>query len=53
MTDFVPISEAAKHVDMSERTIARMIEAGTLTGYLDWSEVEARSLPVRRPRGNT
>lgn len=48
--DFVPIGEAAEHLDMTARTIARMIEAGTLTGYVDWREVEAKLLPVRRPQ---
>jgi hypothetical protein len=50
MADFVTIAEAAKHLDMSERTVQRMIAAGTLTGWVDWSEVESKMLPVRRPR---
>jgi hypothetical protein len=51
MTDYVSIAEAAKHLDMTPRTIARMIEAGTLTGYVDWGEVESKMLPVRGPKG--
>jgi DNA-binding IclR family transcriptional regulator len=42
MADFVTIAEAAKHLDMSERTVQRMVEAGTLVGYVAWDEVRAK-----------
>jgi len=32
------------------RTIERMIAAGTLTGFVDWEQVESKLLPARRPR---
>lgn len=47
MADFVTIAEAAEHLDMTPRTIARMIEAGTLTGYVDWEQVESKLIPTR------
>jgi hypothetical protein len=47
MPDYIPISEAAEHLDMSERTIQRMIAAGTLTGYVDWSEIAPKLIPTR------
>ena len=50
--DYVTISEAAKCLDMAPRTIARMVEAGTLAGYVRWDEVRARLLPTRPPRAS-
>jgi hypothetical protein len=50
MADFVTITEAAKLLDMRESTILRFIRDGRLTGFVDWSEVDAKMLPVRRPR---
>jgi len=50
MAEFVTIKEAAEHLDMSERTIARMVAAGSLTGYVDWDEVGSKLLPVRHRR---
>jgi hypothetical protein len=47
--DFVTISEAAKCLDMTSRTIERMVEAGSLVGYVRWDEVRARLLPTRPP----
>jgi hypothetical protein len=47
--DYVTIVEAAKCLDMAPRTIERMVEAGSLTGFVRWDEVRARLLPVRRP----
>lgn len=48
--DFVTIAVAARHLDMGEGTIRRLIGDGVLTGYVDWAEVEAKLLPARRPR---
>jgi hypothetical protein len=39
MADFVTIKKAAEHPDMSERTVQQMVAAGSLTGYVDWSEI--------------
>jgi hypothetical protein len=47
MTDLIPIKTAAEHLDMSERTVARMVAAGSLTGYVDWDEVRSKLIPVR------
>jgi hypothetical protein len=47
--EFVSIAEAAGCVDMTPRTIEWMIAAGTLTGYVEWDEIEAKLLPARQP----
>jgi excisionase family DNA binding protein len=39
MADFVTIKKVAEHLDMSERTVQRMVAAGSLTGYADRSEI--------------
>ena len=46
----VSIETAAQHLDMRPPTIERMIAAGTLTGFVDWEQVESKLLPARRPR---
>ena len=46
----VSIETAAQHLDMRPRTIERMIAAGTLTGFVDWEQVESKLLPARPPR---
>ncbi|BCZ20946.1 Arsenate reductase [Mycobacterium senriense] len=50
VADFVTLAEAAEHLDMREATIRRLIADGMLTGWVDWGEVEAKLLPLRRPR---
>jgi hypothetical protein len=47
MANFIPISEAAEHLDMRPVTIQNMIRAGTLTGFVDWDEVQAKLIPTR------
>jgi hypothetical protein len=49
VAEFVSIAEAAECLDMTPRTIEWMIAAGTLVGYVEWAEVEARLLPTRQP----
>jgi hypothetical protein len=43
-------AEAAAQLDMSERTIQRMIAAGSMTGYVDWDEIASKLIPVRPRR---
>jgi len=50
MADYVSIETAAQHLDTRPRTIEPMIAAGTLTGIVDWEQVESKLLPARRPR---
>jgi len=47
LPDYVTIAQAAKDLDMTPRTLERMIAAGTLVGYVDWSEVVSKLIPVR------
>jgi hypothetical protein len=49
-TDYVTISAAAEHLDMTPRTLERMIAAGSLTGYVDWSEIQSKLIPTRPRR---
>ena len=43
-------AEAAAQLDMSERTIQRMIAAGSMTGYVDWDEIASKLIPIRPRR---
>jgi hypothetical protein len=51
VAEFVSIAEAAGCLEVTPRTIEWMIAAGTLVGYVEWAEVEAKLLllPARRP----
>jgi hypothetical protein len=49
MANYVALSVAAQHLDMKQATLLRMIAAGTLTGYVDWTEVEKTLIPTRPP----
>jgi hypothetical protein len=49
-TDYVTVSEAAESLSVSGRTIQRMVEAGSLVGYVDWDEVRSKLIPVRLRR---
>jgi hypothetical protein len=35
---------------LSERTIQRMIAAGSMTGYVDWDEIASKLIPIRPRR---
>jgi hypothetical protein len=50
MAEFVTIAKAAENLSMSERTVQRMVAAGSLTGFVDWDEVRSKLIPTRRPR---
>jgi hypothetical protein len=47
MADYISIQQAAEQLDMTPRTIERMITAGTLTGYVDWEQVVSKLIPTR------
>ena len=49
MPVFITNKESAESLSMSEKTIMKMVTAGTLTAFVDWEQVESKLLPVRRP----
>jgi hypothetical protein len=47
---FLTIADAAQCLSMKPATIARMVAAGSLVGYVYWPDVEAKLIPTRPRR---
>jgi hypothetical protein len=50
MPEYITIAECAENLSMRPRTIERMIAAGSMTGFVDWDEVERKLIPTRPRR---